>query len=97
MMAEQLQPLNKQEIETIMATLFEFYTRAYDWHPSLDINAIFERTDHRGYLLRTRIRATVECLDQLYQYNQVADIRINAVGDISYEEDLPSLDGLLDR
>ena len=93
--AEQLQPLNKQEIEEVMATLLDFYTRAYDWHPSLDINAILKQTDHRGYLLRTRIRAAVECLDQLYQYNQVADIRINALGEVSYEEDLPSLDRML--
>ena len=93
--AEQLQPLTKQEIETVMATLLDFYPRAYDWHPDLDIGAILKRTDHRGYLLRTRIRAAVECLDQLYQYNQVADIRINALGKVSYEEDLPSLDGML--
>ena len=95
MVAEQLQPLNKQEIETVMVTLLDFYTRAYDWFPKLDMNAILKRTDHRGYLLRTRIRAAVECLDQLYQYNQVADIRIDSLGEVSYDEELPSLDGLL--
>jgi len=93
--AEQLQPLSKQEIQTVMETLLDFYTRAYNWHPNIDITEILKRTDHRGYLLRTRIRAAVECLDQLYQYNQVADISINALGEVSYEEDLPSLDGVL--
>jgi hypothetical protein len=89
--AEQLQPLSKQEIEAVMSTLLDFYCRAYNWYPHLDISAILKRTDHRGYLLRTRIRAAVECLDQLYQNNQVADIRINALGEVSYDEDLPAL------
>ena len=93
MAAEQLQPLSRLEIETVMVSLLDFYTRAYDWHPNLDIAEIIKRTDHRGFLLRTRIRAAVECLDQLLEYNQVADIRINELGDVSYEEDLPSLDG----
>jgi hypothetical protein len=95
MAAEQLQPLTKQEIESVMLSLLDFYTRAYDWHPNLNIAEIVKRTDHRGHLLRTRIRAAVECLDQLYQYNQVADIRINELGEATYEEDLPSLDGAL--
>jgi len=95
MTAEQLQPLNKQEIENVMTTLLDFYTRAYNWYPDLDISAILKRTDHRGHLLRTRIRAIVECLDQLIQYNQVTDIRIGALGQVSYEEDLPSLEGVL--
>lgn len=93
--AEQLQPLSKQEIAIVMETLLDFYTRAYNWHPSLDIDAIIKRTEHRGYLLRTRIRAVVECLDQLYQYNQVGDMRINTLGEISYDEDLPSLEGAI--
>jgi hypothetical protein len=93
--AEQLQPLTKQEIETVMATLLDFYCRAYDWFPGLDINAIVKRTDHRGYLLRTRIRAAVECLDQLQQYNQVADIKINTLGEVSYEEELVCLEGVV--
>ena len=93
--AEQLQPLNTQEIQTVMAALLDFYSRAYDWYPNLDINEILKHTDHRGNLLRTKIRAAVECLDQLYQYNHVADIRISALGEVSYEEDLPSLDGAI--
>jgi hypothetical protein len=48
-----------------------------------------------SYLLRTRIRAAVECLDQLYQHNAVGDIRINNLGEISYEEDLPSLENMV--
>ena len=96
MAAEQLQPLNKQEIELLMTTLLTFYKRAYDWHPDLDMNEIMKHSDHRGYLLRTRIRAAVECLDQLYQYNRVSNIHINKLGEVSYEEDLPSLEGVLE-
>ena len=93
--AEQLQPLTKQEIESVMVSLLDFYTRAYDWHPNLDITEIMKRSDHRGFLLRTRIRAAVEYLDQLLEYNQVANIRINELGEVSYEEDLPSLEWAL--
>lgn len=95
MAAEQLQPLTKTEIASVMSCLLDFYSRAYDWNPSLDIQEIMKRTEHRGYLLRTRIRAAVECLDQLYEYNQLADIRINELGEVSYDEELPSLEGAL--
>jgi hypothetical protein len=31
-------------------------------------------------------------LDQLYQYNKVADISIDNLGNVSYEEDIPELE-----
>jgi len=97
MVADQLQPLISQEIEAAMELLLDFYSRAYNWHPGIDMKEILKRSEHRGYLLRTRIRAAVEYLDQLYQYNQVSDIRINELGKLSYEEDLVSLEGILEK
>jgi len=96
MTAKQLQPLNKDEIISVMEKLLDFYKRAYDWYPEIDMREILTRTDNRGYLLRTRIRAAIECLDQLYQYNEVSDIKINQLGQVSYEEDIPSLEDLLE-
>ena len=96
MAAKQLQPLRVDEIKAVMESLLDFYKRAYDWNPDISMDEIMKRTDHRGYLLRTRIRAAVEFLDQLYQYGSVADIKINALGQVSYEEDIPSLEGVLD-
>lgn len=48
-----------------------------------------------GYLLRTRIRSTIEFLDQLYQYGEAGDTKIDELGKETFEEDeTPSLDEL---
>ena len=59
-----------------------------------EISPIIEKlTDfyNRSYFLRTRIRAVVECMDQLYQYNRVCGIRIDELGRMLYDEDVPEL------
>ena len=89
--AIQLKPLTKGEIFLIIEKLVEFYKRAYDWHPNINAPDLFESTDSRGYLLRTRIRAVVECLDQLYQYNQMGNIKIDELGQMNYEEDIAEI------
>jgi hypothetical protein len=86
-----LKPLTKDEIYLIIEKLIDFYKRAFDWHPNMSLPELYASTDNRGYLLRTRIRAVVECLDQLYQYKQVGDIRIDELGQMRYEEDVPEL------
>ena len=89
--AVHLKPLTKDEISLIIENLIDFYKRAYNWRPKINVPELCAGTDNKGYLLRTRIRAVVECLDQLYQYNQVGDIRIDELGQMHYEEDLPEL------
>ena len=89
--AIQLKPLTKGEISLIIEKLIDFYKRAYGWGPDINMPELYAATDNRGYLLRTRIRAVVECLDQLYQYSQVGDIRIDDLGQMRYEEDVPEL------
>ena len=70
-----------------------FHGRAYDWKPKLDVREVLKASENRGFLLRTRIRAAVELLDQLYQYGQAGDISINDLGEPQYqEEELTSLD-----
>lgn len=96
--APQLLPLNQAEILAVLQQVQDFHSRAYDWQPNLDGREIFKASENRGYLLRTRIRAAVELLDQLYQYGQVGDIRINSVGEPQYqEEELPSLDEYIEN
>jgi hypothetical protein len=90
--AKQLQPLTKAEISGVMEKLKDFYRRAYDWEPDLDMAELEKGADDRSFLLRTRIRAAVEKLDQLYQYGSFGEIRIDGLGNISYEEDLPDLE-----
>ena len=89
--AVQLKPLNKGEIFYIIEKLTEFYKNAYDWHPDISLPDLYASADNRGYLLRTRIRAVVECLDQLYQYNQMGNLKIDELGKMNYEEDIPEL------
>jgi hypothetical protein len=89
--AAHLKPLTKDEISLIIEKLIDFYKRAYGWHPIINIPELYTCTDNRGYLLRTRIRAVVECLDQLYQYKLVGDIKIDELGQMHYEEDLQEL------
>jgi Protein of unknown function (DUF2791). len=91
--APQLQPLNQDEILEVLAQVQDFHGRAYGWQPQLDVREVLKATETRGYLLRTRIRAAVECLDQLYQYGQAGNIQINALGEPKYlEDELPALD-----
>ena len=91
--APQLQPLNQAEILAVLELVQTFHGRAYDWEPKLDVREVLKATENRGFLLRTRIRAAVELLDQLYQYGQVGDICINDLGEPQYqEEELTSLD-----
>jgi len=89
--AVQLKPLNKSEVFQIIEKLTEFYKNAYDWRPNISLPDLYASADNRGYLLRTRIRAVVECLDQLYQYNQMGNLRIDELGAMNYEEDIPEL------
>ncbi|MDR1132982.1 MAG: ATP-binding protein [Synergistaceae bacterium] len=85
--AAQLAPLNKDEILEVLAGIQRYHGLAYDWHPSLDLEPLLTFAEKSGYLLRTRIRAVVETLDQLYQYSETDEIRINELGQPTFEED----------
>lgn len=94
-LSPQLIPLNKDEILTIMRKLKEFHGKAYNWAPQIDIEDIFYITEKKGYLLRTRIRAAVELLDQLYQYGNAGNIKLKELESGKFDEDTPSLEELL--
>ncbi len=90
--APELASLTRQEIMSVMSGIQEFHGMAYDWHPQLTPETIYENTQGVGYLLRTRIRAAIEMLDQLYQYGEVGRVKITELGRESFEEeDTPEL------
>ncbi len=93
--APQLIPLNDDEILTIFLKLKDFHARAYNWNPQISIDEIFKVTQNKGFLLRTRIRAAVEVLDQLYQYGQTGNINLHELDTKNFEEETPSLEELL--
>ncbi|MCD8077661.1 MAG: ATP-binding protein [Lachnospiraceae bacterium] len=90
--AEQLQPLTSREIEEILMKIQDFHGRAYGWTPNLSAAALTRSTQSGGYLLRTKIRAAIEFLDQLYQYGKAGKTVIDELGRETFEEEVPSLD-----
>ena len=91
--APQLQPLTQNEIISILQKVEEFHSRAYDWKPEIDMDDFLKSTESRGYLLRTRIRAALEYLDQIYQYGRAGEIIISNPDQPNInEEDILSLD-----
>lgn len=92
--APQLLPLTKTEISEILYKIQDFHGKAYHWVPDVSIESLEEATQYGGYLLRTKIRAAIEFLDQLYQYGQAGKTSVNELGKESFDEDVPSLDDL---
>lgn len=89
--APQLHPLTKSEFQEVLAKLMDFHAKAYHWEPQVSVAALEKVTQAGGYLLRTKIRAAIEYLDQLYQYGECTDTRIQELTAESYGEEIPSL------
>ena len=90
--AQQLAPLTDSEIREVLKKIQVFHGRAYDWNPNISMGTILAATQSGGYLLRTKLRAAIELLDQLYQYGEAGNTRINELGQETFEEDVPSLE-----
>ena len=85
--APELAPLSKAEILQVLESIQRFHGLAYDWNPKIDPETLYNRTEGAGYLLRTRIRAAIELLDQLYQYGEAGKIKVTELGKEIFEED----------
>ena len=90
--AQQLAPLTDSEIREVLKKIQVFHGRAYDWNPNISMGTILAATQSGGYLLRTKLRAAIELLDQLYQYGEAGNTRINELGQETFEEDVPALE-----
>ena len=90
--APQLVPLTRDEIHEILYKIQDFHGKAYEWTPNLSIDSLAEATQSGGYLLRTKIRAAIEFLDQLYQYGRAGKTTINELGEEVYTKDVPELE-----
>lgn len=90
--APQLLPLTKDEIHEILYKIQDFHGKAYEWTPNLSIDSLSEATQSGGYLLRTKIRAAIEFLDQLYQYGKAGKTTVNELGEEVYTEDAPAIE-----
>ena len=86
--APELLPLTKEEILHVLEQIRAYHGEAYDWTPQLTAEALYEATEAGGYLLRTKIRAAIEMLDQLYQYGEAGEAVVTEMGEESLEEDV---------
>jgi hypothetical protein len=93
--ATQLLPLNREETLDILAKICRYHGQAYGWQPNINTEELLSAAEKHGYLLRTRIRTVVEMLDQLYQYGETEEIRVNALGQITFDEEDASLDAFV--
>ena len=92
--APQLLPLTKEEINEVLRKIQDFHGKAYEWTPNLSVESLSEATQFGGFLLRTKIRAAIEFLDQLYQYGKAGKTTINELGEETFTEDVPSIEDL---
>ena len=93
--SHQLVPLSQEEVREIIRKIRDYHAAAYDWQPGETTEDLMRVADQSGYLLRTRLRAVIETLDQDYQYGSAQEISIGALQKESFEE-IPSLDWMGD-
>ena len=92
----QLAPLSQEEILQVIGRIRDFHAAAYDWQPRSTGEKLLQVANASGYLLRTRLRAVIETLDQEYQYGSAQGVEVGSLRSETYaEEEPPSLDELL--
>ena len=87
--AAELTPIDQSEFFAILNQIIDFHARAYNWAPDVDNTILCDIAWSRGYYLRTKIRAAIEYLDQLYQYGSVGDITAGELEQETYVEEIP--------
>ena len=96
--APELSPLSREEITRVLMDIQRFHGLAYGWTPAVSETALYEATEAGGYLLRSKIRAAIEFLDQLYQYGEAGKTKVTELGKECLDEEdtpeLPDLDAL---
>jgi len=92
----QLDPLTKVEIREVLQKMIVFHGRAYNWEPGMDVQELLKATENCGHLLRTKIRAAIEYLDQIYQYGQIGRSITRSLSLENFDEEPEFLDSPLE-
>jgi len=87
--ARELTPLNRDDFMNVLNKIIDFHARAYDWRPGIGVMELCEMAWGRGIYLRTKIRAAIEALDQLYQYGDMGNITAGELEQGTYDEETP--------
>lgn len=91
--SEELKQLTESELKVAIAQIIELYGKAYDFDVMVSPEELYQIASKTGFLLRTKIRASLEYLDQLYQYGNAEELKVGQVESGKIEE-IPSLDDL---
>ena len=91
--AEELRALTEEELTSSLKTIVEIYSLAYGKDYSPYTEKVIDTAFSAGYLLRTKIRAAIEALDQISQYGDTGDISASSLASDSLSD---TLDQLLD-
>lgn len=91
--AEELRPLTEVELSSSLKTIVDIYSKAYGRDYTEYTDNVIDTAMSSGYLLRTKIRAAIEALDQISQYGDTGDITSQKVCVDSLSD---TLDQLLD-
>ena len=92
--AAELQPLDRNEFTEVLKKIVDFHSRAFDWKPGINMEELCEIAWSCGYYLRTKIRAAIENLDQLFQYGDMGVVTASELEQESYHEEIPLPDEL---
>lgn len=91
MNATELKSLSRNELEDLVGSIVGIYEKAFSWKCPIPSSEVFRRCVNIGFLLRTKVRAAIEILDELYLFKNVnADISATEI--VQVEE--PSLEDL---
>ena len=95
--AIELRELSQEELNAAIIQIMSIYRQAYDFYQPIDSEDLCSRASSAGYLLRTRVRAVIECLDQLQLYGNLEKMEVGQVesGKLEEESD-PELDDMID-
>ena len=99
MRVEELTPLTEDDLRRSIADIISLHEAAFDWISGTDADTMLPVVKKFGYLLRTKIRAAIEYLDQLYFYGSASGIK---TGELMVEnlseslDDDPSLKEIID-
>ncbi len=75
----ELASLSKEELETSITSIVDLYKRAYERDIECSIPQLLDVASKSGFLLRTKIRAVIEALDQIYQYGNMGSVEATNV------------------
>ena len=92
--APELPPLTRDEFSGVLVKIIDFHARAFSWQPDVSAVDLCELAWTRGHYLRTKIRAAIEYLDQLFQYGDVGSITAGELEQETYLEEIPLPDEL---